>query len=395
MNVLLLSFYYPPDLSACSFRMKSVVEALLEELSEDSHIDLITTLPNRYRSFSRDVPTLEEHPRLTIHRVELRAHRSGMLDQSMAYLGYARAVRRLVKDKRYDRVFATSSRLMTAVLGAYVARRIREPLYLDVRDIFVDTIGDIFPRKIKWLLKPSMSVLERWAIRSASRVNLVSEGFLPYFKDRYPEQRFSFYSNGIDECFLDCEPNGPKTSGQPPFQVVYAGNMGEGQGLHAVIPALAAQMGGLVDFLLVGDGGRKRQLIEAVAAAGCRNVRIIEPVERDELVRIYQSADVLFLHLNDYEAFKKVLPSKLFEYGAIGKPIWAGVSGYAARFIKENIDNVAVFEPCNAADARRAFSNLVMETRPRKSFSLRFSRSAIARSMVEDFLATRHVRNGS
>jgi len=31
-------------------------------------------------------------------------------------------------------------------------------------------------------------------------------------------------------------------------------------------------------------------------------------------------ADVLFLHLNAYKAFEKVLPSKIFEYAATGRP---------------------------------------------------------------------------
>ena len=87
-------------------------------------------------------------------------------------------------------------------------------------------------------------------------------------------------------------------------------------------------------------------------------------MKRDELIKIYQSADILFLHLNDYDAFKKVLPSKLFEYGALGKPIWAGVAGHAAEFIKENITNAAVFSPCNVNDAVKSFESLEMVTEP-------------------------------
>ena len=34
---------------------------------------------------------------------------------------------------------------MTAALGAWIARRKRARLYLDIRDIFVDTIGDMLP----------------------------------------------------------------------------------------------------------------------------------------------------------------------------------------------------------------------------------------------------------
>ncbi|MFN9953813.1 MAG: hypothetical protein ACK55I_12005, partial [bacterium] len=36
----------------------------------------------------------------------------------------------------------------------------------------------------------------------------MSEGFRPYFESRFPSQRFSFHTNGIDDDFLDSSPVG-------------------------------------------------------------------------------------------------------------------------------------------------------------------------------------------
>jgi len=393
LRLLFLSFYYPPDLSAGSFRSVALVRALLDQLPEHAHIDVITTLPNRYSTFSSEAPVLEEHPRVTVHRVALPAHKSGMVDQSKGFLTYARGAAALSKGKHYDLVYATSGRLLSASLGALLARRHGAPLYLDIRDIFVDTMKDVLPAKAAWLIKPFLAALERWTVRSARRVNLVSPGFLPYFQARYPGREWSLFSNGIDEEFLGAgQPAaGEPGAGQPthvdrPLDVVYAGNMGEGQGLHAILPALARRFRGRLHFRLVGDGGRRAQLEQALAEAGCDNVTLLDPVNRAELIGLYQSADVLFLHLNDYPAFKKVLPSKLFEYAALGKPVWAGVGGYAASFVEEHIDNAAVFPPCDAEAAVRAFDTLTPETRPRPEFVARFRRDAIMERMARDVL---------
>lgn len=213
LRILILSFYYHPDLSAGSFRTRALVKALLEKLPAEARVEIITTLPNRYSSFTNDAPQYEAHPRLTVHRVALPAHQSGMIDQSKAFLSYARGALKLVKGKQYDLVYATSSRLMTAALGAFAARRLRAPLYLDIRDIFVDTIKDVLSRKITWLLKPVFSLLESWAVRSADKVNLVSAGFLPYFKSRYPKQQFSLFTNGIDDEFIQAQPDTDLASG--------------------------------------------------------------------------------------------------------------------------------------------------------------------------------------
>jgi glycosyltransferase involved in cell wall biosynthesis len=388
LKLLILSFYYHPDLSAGSFRTSALVKALLEQLPADAQIELITTLPNRYSSFTNDAPEYEEHPRLIVHRVALPAHQSGMIDQSKAFLSYARGVLKIVKGKQYDLVYATSSRLMTAALGAFSARRLRAPLYLDIRDIFVDTIKDVLPRKATLFLKPVFSLLESWTIRSADKVNLVSAGFLPYFKSRYPKQQFSLFTNGIDDEFIQAQPEAGAVSGQGVLDVVYAGNMGEGQGLHAIIPSLAKRFEGRLRFRLIGDGGRRKQLADSLAAVGCSNVELLAPVSRDALIDEYKAADVLFLHLNDHDAFKKVLPSKLFEYAALGKPIWAGVAGYASEFVNTNISNAVTFSPCCAEEAVKSFEQLQLRTEARADFVEHFSRGNIMKDMASDVMAS-------
>lgn len=388
MKLLILSFYYHPDLSAGSFRTSALVKALLEQLPADAQIELITTLPNRYSSFTNDAPEYETHPRLTVHRVALPAHQSGMVDQSKAFLSYARGVLKLVKGKQYDLVYATSSRLMTAALGALAARRLRAPLYLDIRDIFVDTIKDVLPRKLTLFLKPVFSLLESWTIRRADRVNLVSAGFLPYFKSRYSAQQFSLFTNGIDNEFIQAQPETDVVSDQGVLDVVYAGNMGEGQGLHAIIPALAKRFEGRLRFRLIGDGGRRKQLADSLVAVGCSNVELLAPVNRDALIDEYKAADVLFLHLNDHDAFRKVLPSKLFEYAALGKPIWAGVAGYASEFVNANISNAVTFSPCCVEEAVHSFDKLQFRTVARADFVENFSRVNIMKDMAIDVMAS-------
>ena len=360
---------------------------MLDQLPSEARIDVITTLPNRYNSFSSEALEFEVFPQLTINRIALPSHKSGLFDQSRAFLEYAKGVLRLSREKNYDLIFATSSRLMTAVLGSYLSRRIGCKLYLDIRDIFVDTIKDVLPKKVAYLIKPIFSILEWWSVRRALKINLVSEGFLPYFHRWYPKKEYSLFTNGIDLEFVDNQPRLASSFESGILSVVYAGNMGEGQGLHKIIPELARQFAGRLQFNLIGDGGRRQQLVSALASAGITNVEISPPVKRSELIKIYQSADILFLHLNDYDAFRKVLPSKIFEYGALGKPIWAGVAGYSAEFIKKNITNAAVFMPCDVDDAIKSFDCLQMVTQPRKYFVDNFSRISIMQKMAADVIS--------
>jgi hypothetical protein len=383
---LVLSFYFRPDLCAGSFRASTLVDSLLEILPAGASIDVITTAPNRYSTFTQEVAAVETAGPLTIRRIALPTHRSDVLGQSRAFLHFARCANRNAANVPYDIVFATSSRLMTAALGAWIARRTRARLYLDIRDIFVDTIGDVFP-KIAGVLRPPLSVVERWTMRRADRINLVSRGFEGYFRSRYPDRSYAWFTNGIDDEFMRTDWSlKAAANANRPLLVVYAGNIGEGQGLHAILPQLAQRLGSRVHLRVIGDGGRRELLLDRLRQAGVHNVEVLPPMPRAALLEAYLSADILFLHLNAYAAFEKVLPSKIFEYAALGKPIWAGVAGYAASFIATEVPNAAVFAPCNVSEAIEKLDGLILQDQPRRDFVARYARRNIARAMADDIV---------
>lgn len=387
-KILFLTYFYPPDLSAGSFRAKALAKALQCLPHAGVDIEVITTQPNRYQAFAPEAEAFESEPGLRIHRVVLPRGRAGFFGQAWAFCCFARSVWKLAKKSRYDTVVATSSRLMTASLGALVAHKKGACLYLDIRDIFVETLEGVFSSVFWRPLLWGFSLLERWTLRRAGRINLVSRGFLPYFESKHPRGRYSFFSNGVDSVFAEgLRLKGHDTGLPHPLHIVYAGNIGDGQGLHAVLPRLAKALEGKAYFTVVGDGNRAQELMDALERSNVRNVKLLPPVGRDELLAFYAAADVLFLHLNDMPAFKRVLPSKIFEYAATGKPILAGVSGYAAEFVEAEISNAAVFSPCDSRAAEAGLAKLELKPVDRSGFVHRYAREQIMRRMAEDVVS--------
>jgi glycosyltransferase involved in cell wall biosynthesis len=390
MRILLLSFYYPPDIGPGSLRAKSIVDAL-QVVSERAgvtnlSIDVLTTQPNRYHSMNADALEFEHMGGVAIRRFALPAHQSGMADQSRAFVAYARAVHRQVKGEAYGVVIATSSRLLTASLGAWVARKSRAKLYLDIRDLFTDTIKDVLAKSFLRILFPVFRALESWTFRKADRINVVSAGFLIHMQRVVPTIQLSVLTNGIDDEFLDTEFAMDQPNDIP--VVLYAGNIGEGQGLHHVVPTVAKLLGLRVNFRLFGDGGMKMVLVDALTDCGVGNVEVLAPIPRATLLSEYCNADVLFLHLNDYPAFHKVLPSKIFEYAATGKPILAGVAGHAADFLREQVPGVEVFPPCDSNAMELALGKLLAgpSTFDRSAFVEQYRRNKIMQSMAAEIL---------
>ena len=110
-------------------------------------------------------------------------------------------------------------------------------------------------------------------------------------------------------------------------------------------------------------------------------------MSRERLLEIYNDSDFLFLHLNDYEAFEKVLPSKIFELATFDKPIIAGVGGYANKFISDNVSNVILFNPCDAEAMVYGLQNYTYVNEKRTDFISKFSRANINRDMAESILS--------
>ncbi len=387
MRILVLSFYFPPDLAAGSFRTSALVDQLQSMLPKGATVDVIAACPNRYKSFRREVRLTEQLGNVSVKRIPVPVHQSGLIDQSRTFLAYARGVRDHVRGVHYDLIYATSSRLMTAFLGANLSRRGAVPLYLDIRDIFVDTVKDVFRGRHAAALLPALSLIERYTIRSAKRMNIVSPGFEAYFRSRYPEAQLDFFTNGVDDEFVDVDWGNTRASAGR-IRVLYAGNIGQGQGLHAIVPGLAAATADTHEYIVVGDGGARHLLEDALLQSGSANVRIEPPVGREPLIELYRNADVLFLHLNDLAAFEKVLPSKAFEYAATGKPVLAGVAGYAKSFIEREVPNACVFAPCDATAGIHALRSLSLGLTDRSKFVEKYRRTKIMRSLASSVLQT-------
>lgn len=389
-RIVYLTFYFEPDLCAGSFRNSPLAIELAKQAREkDIIVDVYTTLPNRYSTFEQSAPEFEEFGNLRIHRISLPPHKSGMIDQVLSFKKYYSEVIKLNKNKRADLVFASSSRLFTAYLGYTIGKKSNAPLYLDIRDIFVDTMSDVFKSMILKLgILPILKLIENKTFSYAKHINLISGGFKAYFT-KFSNTEFTFYTNGIDEEFLEASFSFKKKSKiSSKKSIVYAGNIGEGQGLHKVIPLAAKELGNEFEFLIIGDGGTKKLLQDEIENLSIANVILEKPVSRKDLQFIYNNADYLFIHLNDYPAFRKVLPSKIFELATFGKPVIAGVSGFAAEFIKSEVSDSFVFEPCNSKQLVEFLRmDKASNTIERKEFKLKYRRININKLLAESILS--------
>lgn len=121
---------------------------------------------------------------------------------------------------------------------------------------------------------------------------------------------------------------------QKTLNVLYAGTVGRAQNLsNAVKAAQIARTDGIdIRLRIIGAGAAKRQL--AIDSSQLNvPLEILGKVTPSELQDHYAWADTALVHLTDWPALEKAVPSKTFELMALGIHISGVVCGEAATLI--------------------------------------------------------------
>tara|TARA_B100000787_G_C16179489_1_gene290947 strand:- start:413 stop:1603 length:1191 start_codon:yes stop_codon:yes gene_type:complete len=392
MKILFLTFYFEPDLCAGSFRNSSLLQDLHSKIKKTDSIDVISTKPNRYDSYKVNSKDFEKRfENLTIRRINLPNHKGGIISQIKLFIIFYNNVFKITKNNKYDLVFASSSRLFTAFLGARLARKNKAKLFLDIRDIFRETITDVYKQSkvISFFLNLIIPFFEKYTFNRASAINIVSPGFKDYFKKHNYGENAKFYynTNGIDEIFLEKNPNQIIKKNKLKKKIVYAGNIGSSQDLDKTLPATLDLLGKNYELHIYGDGARKKNLISELKNNNCSNIFIHNPIERNKLKEIYNDADILFFQLSKLDAFLRVIPSKLFEYSAFTKPIVAVVDGYCKDFINSNLKGVFIADPEDVNQIVKIINDIDLDlSYDRSTFINEFSRSKINSKLSNSIL---------
>ena len=398
MRLLILSFYFPPDISAGSFRTFALVEELLlRPNTEVAQIIVITTSPSRYKNYQPVVGPKVSNTRLKVIRIPTVSSMGGLFQQALSFALFFIKAQSEIKNHRFDIVYSSSSRLMTSVFGCIVGKKYRVPIYSDIRDLFVDTVSSMYPRVIIVFIAPFLKILEKFVFFNSDKINLVSPGFNNYVRAISPRTTTSNFTNGIDEFFFtNVKRDMSSTKQKKQKTIIYAGNIGKAQNLSEILINYFNSPHTNVCFLIFGSGSDEAKLKRMIKEMRLeKRIKVYPPVKQKELLKIYQNADALFLHLDRNSALEKVIPSKIFEYGASGKPIIAGLGGFPKKFFENRIAGFFPFDPCDhvgmSLAIERAFSYPPLFNR--QNFIEEFSRKRIMKNLVDDILKLRKISN--
>ena len=121
-----------------------------------------------------------------------------------------------------------------------------------------------------------------------------------------------------------------------PFLIIYSGNLGAGYNFDYLLKVADILSNyETIKFVIRGFGEKEKELRRIVNEMGLQNVLISsEFLPLFSLVKLLNSADILFLPMMPMKAHSAGIPTKLFEYMAIGKTVLSCSEGDVAKLIE-------------------------------------------------------------
>lgn len=321
-------------------------------LARDHHVEVVTGFPNyptgslypgyRLRPYARE--TIRG---VTVHRAPLYpSHDTHALRRAANYLSFAgsAAIVAAAKLRHVDAVLVHSTPATAAIPALALQALKGTPFVVHIQDLWPETVvssGFVEESRASKLESAIQGFCDH-VYRRAAAIAVTSPGMADVvIKRGIDPSKIVFLPNWSDESTFKPVDRDPRLAREfnirAPFNIMYAGNLGELQGLDTFIDAAQnLRDRPEIGFVLVGDGVARDRLKSIVAERELTNVTFVPPQPFSRMAEVLALADVQLVSLRDFPLFRTTLPSKLQAAMAAGRPVLGAVTGDAAEAIRNS-----------------------------------------------------------
>jgi glycosyltransferase involved in cell wall biosynthesis len=364
MKILVLTDNFVPEVAAPSFRVRDHAAVWLDQGHEVTVVTCAPNWPNGelFDGYANRPYQEEWVDGVRVIRVwSYMAANRGFFRRTLDYFSYcASATAFCPRYPDFDVLLATSPQFFTALAGWLVARIRRRPWVFEVRDLWpasLEAVGAGNRQLIGWLER-----LELFLYRRSNRIVVLTRAFKEDLVQRgVAAGKIDVVTNGV--ALNQFSPTAARFDarrrlGIPPekFLAGYVGTTGMAHGLETLLEAAAlCRDHPNVHLLIMGEGARRDHLRQRAADLDLSNLTFANSVPQAEVPAYLAALDVGIVHLRPSPLFETVIPSKLFEFMAMGVPVLLGVAGESADIVTRSGAGVCI----RPGDARTMADTIV------------------------------------
>jgi len=283
----------------------------------------------------------------------------------------------------WDAMVAVCPPLTSGLVPGLLARRRAAPLVIHVQDLQLDAARELGILR-QPLLLAGLARLELHLFRQARIVTTISRSMADRLVAKgVPPARLRVLPNWAD---LDKVRPGPRLNAlrrelglTSETVVLYAGNLGEKQGLEVILEAAALTRGKpSIRYFIAGEGAARDRIKLRARDLGLDNLTFLPLQSTSRLPLLLAAAD-LHLVVQRQKAADLVMPSKLTNIMAAGRPFIA-TAGEATELARVTTESGAglVVPPEDGSALAQAVLRLAGDPGARKEMAVRARRYAEA-----------------
>jgi glycosyltransferase involved in cell wall biosynthesis len=257
---------------------------------------------------------------------------------------------------KVDAVFTTSW-----APGLVYGKLKNAPVALNVDDLTVEDVSSLKLAEADSVFSKIATMVYRLFYVKGDVVVPISPGYVETISKKYCVEKSKIHvvEIGVDlTVFRNDIAEVPKGKS---FKVFYAGVLGLGYDFEQIFGAakILEEKKADVQFVIHGIGECLELVRRRIKELNLTNVRLSDKLlgSRKEVADLLSEADALILPLKDYGRPYLGIPSKLYEYQALGKPIICCAKGEPAKYIANSNSGVVV-TPGNSFELAQAILSL-------------------------------------
>lgn len=239
--------------------------------------------------------------------------------------------------KNIDVIIGTTPHMFTPIASLLLAKIKRTSFILELRDLWPDSMLAVGIKNKRYLYNTA-KVIEKKLYSSADLIIPVTYSFKKYLINLgFPEKKIKVVMNGVDTKFFNFKKNKYVKRSSKFFIISYIGTIGMAHSIKTIIEAAKVILKNHKDirivFQIIGDGADKKNI--EYEALKIKNVTVLPTVPKNQVLEYLDRTDAGIIHLKKNDLYKTVVPSKMFEYIAMGVPILHGVDGESHNILKK------------------------------------------------------------
>jgi len=356
MRILFITDNFPPEVNAPATR---TYEHILQWQKMGAEVTVITCAPNFpqgkvYDGYKNKLYQSEIIDGINVIRVwSYIARNEGFIKRILDYVSFSFTAFWAGLFKKTDIIIATSPQFFTTLTAFWLSIFKFKPWVFELRDLWPESIVAVGAMKKGFAIK-MFEKLELFLYKRAVKIVSVTHSFKENLIRRgISQDKIEVVTNGANmEKFKPVPKNtelANKLGLEGKFVFGYIGTHGMAHGLDFILNCASEISDKNIHFLFIGDGAAKSELIAQKEKLNLKNVTFLDPVSKDEVAEYISITDAALVPLKKSDTFKTVIPSKIFESAAMGKPILLGVEGESKGII-DKYNAGLCFEPENKTD---------------------------------------------